>query len=129
MLDSMGRGGRTMADLLAVLGRHPYFSSLPPSIPASVRTRVLTRSYKTGTLIYAEGNLSQGLYLVACGSVRIFKGSEEGKEQDLHHITAGILQRCRRVRWRTDHSPTRSPWSADVERETGSPASLRLTRG
>ena len=78
-----------MAALLAVLGRHPYFSSLPPSMLAAVRTRVLTRSHKTRTLIYAEGDLSQGLYLVACGSVRIFKSSEEGKEQDLHHITAG----------------------------------------
>ena len=78
-----------MADPLAVLGRHPYFSSLPPNILTAVRTRVLARSYRKGTLIYAEGDLSQGLYLVACGSVRIFKSSEEGKEQDLHHITAG----------------------------------------
>jgi CRP/FNR family transcriptional regulator len=54
-----------------------------------VRSRVLTRSYEKSTLIYAEGDVSQGLYLVASGRVRIFKGSEGGKEQDLHHIAAG----------------------------------------
>jgi CRP-like cAMP-binding protein len=78
-----------MTDPLAPLRRHPYFASLPPRILGAVRTRVLTRSYDKGTLIYSEGDPSQGLYLVASGSVRIFKSSEEGKEQDLHHIIAG----------------------------------------
>ncbi len=78
-----------MADPLALLGRHPYFAALPPNILRAVRTRVLTRSYEKGTLIYSEGDPSHGLYLVASGSVRIFKSSEEGKEQDLHHIIAG----------------------------------------
>lgn len=78
-----------MADPLAILSRHPYFASLPPRILAAVRTRVLTRSYDKGALIYAEGDRSQGLYLVASGSVRIFKSSAEGREQDLHHLVAG----------------------------------------
>jgi CRP-like cAMP-binding protein len=78
-----------MPDALAVLGQHPYFAPLPPHILAAVRKRVLTRSYNKGTLIYAEGDPSRGLYLVASGGVRIFKSSEEGKEQDLHHIIPG----------------------------------------
>ena len=78
-----------MADPLAVLRQHPYFASLSASVLAAVRTRVLTRAYSKGTLVYAEGDPSQGLYLIASGSVRIFKGSAEGKEQDLHHIAAG----------------------------------------
>jgi CRP/FNR family transcriptional regulator len=78
-----------MAGSLAVLSRHPYFAPLPPRILAAVRTRVLTRSYDKGTLIYAEGDPSQGLYLVASGSVRIFKSSAEGREQDLHHLGPG----------------------------------------
>jgi len=78
-----------MADPLGVLSRHPYFASLPPRILAAVRTRVVTRPYDRGTLIYAEGDQSQGLYLVASGNVRIFKSSAEGREQDLHHLTVG----------------------------------------
>ena len=78
-----------MADPLAILSRHSYFASLPPRILAAVRTRVVTRPYDRGTLIYAEGDESEGLYLVASGSVRIFKSSAEGREQDLHHLTVG----------------------------------------
>jgi CRP-like cAMP-binding protein len=78
-----------MTDPLAVLSRHPYFASLPARIVAAVRTRVLTRSYDKGSLIYAEGTESKGLYLVSSGRVRIFKSSEEGREQDLHHLTVG----------------------------------------
>ena len=78
-----------MTDPLAVLSRHPYFASLPARIVAAVRSRVVTRSYDKGSLIYAEGHQPQGLYLVASGSVRVFKSSEEGREQDLHHLAAG----------------------------------------
>jgi len=78
-----------MTDPLAVLSRHPYFASLPARVVAAVCSRVVARSYDKGSLIYAEGDEPQGLYLVASGSVRIFKGSEAGREQDLHHLAAG----------------------------------------
>ncbi len=78
-----------MADPTPVLKRHPYFASLPPEILEAIRRRVVTRTYSRGALIYAEGDPSRGLYLVGRGSVRIFKSSEEGKEQDLHRIGAG----------------------------------------
>jgi CRP/FNR family transcriptional regulator len=78
-----------MTDPLAVLSRHPYFTSLPARVVAAVRSRVVARSYDKGSLIYAEGDEPQGLYLVASGSVRIFKSSAAGREQDLHHLGAG----------------------------------------
>jgi len=78
-----------MTDPLAVLSRHPYFASLPARVVAAVRSRVITRSYDKGGRIYAEGDEPQGLYLVASGSVRIFKSSAAGREQDLHHLAAG----------------------------------------
>lgn len=78
-----------MGDPLEILSRHPYFASLPETILTAVRRRVITRGYEKGTLIYAEGEPSQGLYLVGSGSVRIFKSSEDGREQDLHRIGPG----------------------------------------
>ena len=78
-----------MGDPLEILSRHPYFASLPEKVLAAVRRRVITRGYEKGTLIYAEGEPSQGLYLVGSGSVRIFKSSEDGREQDLHRIGPG----------------------------------------
>jgi cAMP-binding proteins - catabolite gene activator and regulatory subunit of cAMP-dependent protein kinases len=78
-----------MSDSLAILGRHPYFAGLPPKILAAVRGRVITKRYKKGAVIYAEGEASPGLYLVESGTVRIYKGSPDGREQDLHRVGAG----------------------------------------
>jgi CRP/FNR family cyclic AMP-dependent transcriptional regulator len=78
-----------MDDPLAILSRHPYFASLPPNILTAIRDRVISRTYEKGALIYSEGEPSQGLYLVESGTVRIFKSSADGREQDLHHIAAG----------------------------------------
>jgi CRP-like cAMP-binding protein len=79
----------SVVDPLGILSQHPYFASLPAEILAAVGRRVLTRTYHKGALVYTEGDPSHGLYVVAHGSVRVFKSSEAGKEQDLHHIAAG----------------------------------------
>lgn len=78
-----------MSDSLAILGRHPYFAGLPPKILAAIRGRAITKRYKKGAVIYAEGEASPGLYLVESGTVRIYKGSADGREQDLHRVGAG----------------------------------------
>jgi CRP/FNR family transcriptional regulator len=78
-----------VSDPLEILGKHPYFASLPDNVRTAVRRHVITRGYEKGTLIYTEGEPSQGLYLVGSGCVRIFKGSEDGREQDLHRIAPG----------------------------------------
>jgi CRP/FNR family transcriptional regulator len=76
-------------DLLAILAQHPYFVSLPPAVLKAVASRVVTRAYEKGGLVYLEGEPSQGLYLVASGSVRVFKASDDGREQDLHRLGPG----------------------------------------
>ncbi|PID72491.1 MAG: transcriptional regulator [Desulfobulbus propionicus] len=42
------------------------------------------KSYKRGETIFHEGDEGNGFYLVASGKVKIFKVSQEGKEQILH---------------------------------------------
>ena len=44
--------------------------------------------YERGALIYIEGETAPGLYIVVSGTVRMFKTSDEGREQDLFHATA-----------------------------------------
>ena len=78
-----------MVDPQALLRLHPYFSALPAKALRDVSLHVVVRSYKKGTLIFSEGEPSQGLYLVESGVVRVFKSSEDGKEQVLHHVTPG----------------------------------------
>lgn len=74
---------------IATLSRHPYFAVLPAHTLRAVATRTVMRAHEDGALIYMEGEQSHGLYLVASGSVRVFKASADGKEQDLHHIGPG----------------------------------------
>lgn len=79
----------SLPDSVGVLGTHPYFAAVPAAALAAVSRRAIPRHYDGGALVFSEGEHAEGLYVVAAGSVRVFKGSEEGKEQVLHHITAG----------------------------------------
>lgn len=78
-----------MVDPVTILARHPYFAALPPTTLEVVGRRALVRPYPRGAMIFAEGERPRGLYLVASGRVRVFKGSETGKEQVLHHVAPG----------------------------------------
>ena len=78
-----------MVDPVPFLKRHPYFSALPSTTLAAVARRGVAQAYKRGSLIFTEGDPASNLYLVAAGTVRIFKTSEDGKEQVLHHIRPG----------------------------------------
>lgn len=78
-----------MVDALGTLGRHPYFSSLPMKARKAVDRRVIARRYGRGASIFSERDRPPGLYLVESGTVRVFKVSEDGKEQVLHHIGPG----------------------------------------
>lgn len=78
-----------VVDPLPILSRHPYFAPLPAKTLKAIGRRVAAQTCPRGALIFTEGEPPHGLYLVASGRVRVFKGSEDGKEQVLHHITAG----------------------------------------
>lgn len=78
-----------MVDPLIILKRHPYFASLPAETLTAISRQVVPRTYEKDALVFSEGEPARGLYLVATGTVRVFKSSEGGKEQVLHHITVG----------------------------------------
>ena len=71
------------AVLLEVLRRVPIFSSLSEQESAFLVSRVVQRKYGAGELIFSEGDLCAGLYVVESGNVRIFKSSAGGREQVL----------------------------------------------
>jgi CRP-like cAMP-binding protein len=78
-----------MIDPVTILGQHPGFALLPADIQKAVAQRAVVRAYEAGALVHLEGEPDRSLYLVASGLVRIFKASEDGKEQDLHHVEPG----------------------------------------
>ena len=69
--------------MLAVLKRVPIFSSLSETEFAFLTSRLAQRKYGAGELVFSEGDLCAGLYVVQAGNVRIFKSSVGGREQVL----------------------------------------------
>jgi len=67
----------------------PYFSGLGPAQLDSIRKFIFERVAERGDIILLEGELSEALYFVASGVVKVFKTSAEGKEQILNIIRPG----------------------------------------
>ena len=68
---------------LAILRRVSIFSGLSEQEFAFLTSHLLQRKYSTGELIFSEGDVCVGLYVVQSGNVRIFKSSAGGREQVL----------------------------------------------
>ncbi|MBI4303283.1 MAG: Crp/Fnr family transcriptional regulator [Chloroflexi bacterium] len=67
-------------DLLKAL---PYFASLGSEEMARIAGKALELSFSRGEILFLEGELCRGLYVVKSGLVRIYKSSPEGREQVL----------------------------------------------
>src|SRR6266542_5976548 len=66
-----------------LLAKVPIFAGLAAPEMDFLARHVVPRSYSAGQLIFTEGDPCSGLYVVASGSVRIFKTSPNGREQVL----------------------------------------------
>lgn len=78
-------GQNTMADLNveSILRRTPLFANLTPKEMQALANRVSMRHFHAGEMLFTEGDPCLGLFVVAAGSVRIFKLSPAGREQIL----------------------------------------------
>lgn len=77
-----------MIDLEA-LRQVPLFATLAPDDLASVAAVTRERRYTRGDIILLAGEKGGALYYVRRGLVKVFKTSEEGKEQTLRLLGAG----------------------------------------
>jgi len=68
---------------LAVLKRVALFSGLSEPEFAFFTSHLVQRKYSSGELIFNEGDVCAGLYVIQSGNVRIFKSSAGGREQVL----------------------------------------------
>lgn len=77
-----------MIDLDA-LRKIPLFATLTPDDLASVAAVTRERRYARGDIILLAGQTGGALYFVRRGLVKVFKTSEEGKEQTLRLLGPG----------------------------------------
>ena len=61
----------------------PYFGTLSTEEIERVRNEVSELSVDKGEILFLEGESCRGLYVVKRGRIRIFKSSQEGREQVL----------------------------------------------
>ncbi len=73
----------------AVLARVPLFSDLSDAELKFLSDRAVSKRYRSGELIFSEGDPCAGLYVIEAGDVRIFKTSAGGREQVLTLEHAG----------------------------------------
>ncbi len=67
-----------------IISEVPLFSGLPEDQLEKLRSIVKVREVEKGTVIFSDGENANGFYVVADGSVKIYKMSMEGKEKILH---------------------------------------------
>ena len=71
-----------------LLKRCPLFAGLKEEDLQKVRAIASLRQVRKGEILFGEREEAKGFYVVLSGKVKLFKISQEGKEQILHVVTA-----------------------------------------
>jgi CRP/FNR family transcriptional regulator, dissimilatory nitrate respiration regulator len=72
-----------------ILIRSQLFGGLPQEHITEIEKIAVDKHYNKGDVIFYDGDEGAGFYLVAAGSVSVYKLSSEGKEQILHIVKDG----------------------------------------
>ncbi|HNY49872.1 MAG TPA: Crp/Fnr family transcriptional regulator [Smithella sp.] len=72
-----------------ILIRSQLFGGLPGEHITEIEKIAVDKNYNKGDVIFYDGDEGNGFYLVAAGSVSVYKLSPDGKEQILHIIKEG----------------------------------------
>lgn len=86
--------GKCCDDCYSCSGKHcvgkvSLFSSLNEEEMKEIKSLITRRKYKKGQIIFFEGDVSDKLYIVNSGKIKIYKYTKEGKEQILYVISEG----------------------------------------
>ncbi len=75
--------------IIEALRKSPLFANLPPEDLARIIEISTLRRYAKRETVFREGDRADGFFVVVSGSVKVFKISEDGKEQVLHILEPG----------------------------------------
>ncbi len=73
----------------ATLANISLFKNLSPEMIDFLSSHAVVRSYGKNTIVIQEGDLSDSLYVILAGRVRVFLSDEEGKQVDLNLLGPG----------------------------------------
>ncbi|MBI9085724.1 MAG: Crp/Fnr family transcriptional regulator [Desulfobacterales bacterium] len=72
-----------------LLGQTPLFAGLPEDQLGVIAAIAVEKKLSRGETAFSEGDPGNGFYVVASGTIKIYKVSSEGKEQILHIFGVG----------------------------------------
>jgi len=78
-----------MAPPAEILRKTPLFATLADDELGRLASIAVPRRYARKEAVFREGERADGFFVVSTGKVKVFKLSEEGKEQVLHVLEAG----------------------------------------
>lgn len=78
-----------VSSIVKIIDSVPLFAGLAPQQLRELATIVVDKGFRSGRLIFSEGDEAEGFYVVISGRVKVFKLSPEGKEQILHIFGPG----------------------------------------
>jgi len=67
----------------------PIFSDLESNQLEMITDAIVRKRYKKGDVIFLQGSVLEGLYIINSGKIKIFKYTKEGKEQILYILSDG----------------------------------------
>ena len=76
-------------DLPKIIRQSPLFAGTTDEDVAAILRICKVREYDRGEILFDEGDVAQGFYIVATGRVKVYKLSPEGKERSLHVVQPG----------------------------------------
>ena len=76
-------------DLPKVIRQSPLFAGTTDEDVAAILRICKVKEYERGEVLFDEGDMAQGFYIVAAGRVKVYKLSPEGKERILHVVQPG----------------------------------------
>lgn len=76
-------------DLSKILRQSPLFAGTTDDDIAAILRICKVKEYDRAEVLFDEGDVAQGFYIVAAGRVKVYKLSPEGKERILHVVQPG----------------------------------------
>jgi CRP/FNR family transcriptional regulator len=76
-------------DLPKILRQSPLFAGTTDEDISAILRICKVKEYERAEVLFDEGDVAQGFYIVAVGRVKVYKLSPEGKERILHVVQSG----------------------------------------
>jgi len=76
-------------DRIKVLRGNEYFDDLPETMLQEISTHTHLREYQRGDVLFWEGDLCDGLYIISQGSAKIFRLSPQGRQYIVRILQEG----------------------------------------